>query len=199
MARAATFGSLRFAMVRSRSSPSQETMPADLLKSLLLCLFSGLVLTAAFTDLISYTIPNWVSAGLALAFAPAAMIAGVSLPAMVASLVVGLVVLAVGIALFSMKWFGGGDVKLLAAASPWIGLSMLPRFFFFTGLAGGILALALLIARTAWVRPLVSSGPAWMRRLATPGGDTPYGVAIALGALAAFPSGLVMRLGHVGA
>src|SRR5579862_9891214 len=99
-------------MVRHRASPSEETMPADLLKSLLLCLFSGLVLTAALTDLVSYTIPNWVSAGLALAFAPAAMIAGVSFPAVVASVVMGLVILAGGVGLFAMKWFGGGDVKL---------------------------------------------------------------------------------------
>lgn len=43
-----------------------------------------------------------------------------------------------------------------------------------------------------WVRPYVLSGPAWVGRLATPGENVPYGVAIAVGALAAFPACALM-------
>ncbi len=160
-------------------------MPPDLLKAPLLCLFSILVLIAALKDLTSYTIPNWVSAALALAFAPAAILLGVPLTSIGANLATGFVMLLFGIALFALKWIGGGDAKLMAAASLWVGLGALPRFVVFTGLAGGVLALVLLTVRSAWIHPFTLRGPAWARRLATPGASTPYGVAIAAGALAA--------------
>ncbi|MHB8528485.1 MAG: A24 family peptidase [Caulobacteraceae bacterium] len=171
-------------------------MPPDLLKSLALSVFALLVLAAALRDLVSYTIPNWISASLALAFVPAAFILGAPLGGIGLALLVGVVLLALGVAMFAAGWVGGGDAKLLAAASLWIGLAGLPRFLLFTGLAGGVLAMILLAIRSAWVRPLLAAGPAWSQRLATPGADTPYGVAIAAGALAAFPGGLLMRLAH---
>ncbi len=174
----------------------RQTMPPDLIKTSLLSLFSILLLAAAFKDLVSYTIPNWVSVALALAFVPAALIAGASIASIGASLGIGLALLLIGLALFAVGWLGGGDVKLLAAASPWIGLAALPRFLVFTGLAGGVLALVLLAARSPWLRRLVAAGPPWARRLLTPGAEAPYGVAIAAGALAAFPASFLMRLSH---
>ena len=56
-----------------------------------------------------------------------------------------------------------------------------------TALAGGGLAVLLLNVRSAWIRPHLHGAPAWLDRLTTPGADVPYGVAIAAGALAAFP------------
>ena len=35
----------------------------------------------------------------------------------------------------------------------------------------------------------MAGSPAWVRKLGAEGGDIPYGVAIAVGALAAFPQG----------
>src|SRR6185295_3013176 len=94
----------------------------------------------------------------------------------------------------AMRWIGGGDAKLMAAASMWLGLIGLGPFVFYTALAGGALALMLLAIRSAWVRPLAAGGPPWIDRLATPGGATPYGVAIAAGALLAFPQGVIFHL-----
>ena len=56
----------------------------------------------------------------------------------------------------------------------------------------GALAMGLLGLRSMWVRPYVLNGPAWFGRLATPGENVPYGVAIAVGALAAFPATALM-------
>src|SRR5581483_11600581 len=100
--------------------------------------------------------------------------------------------LVLGMGLFAAGWIGGGDAKLMAAAVPWLGLPALPLFLLVTACAGGGLALLLLKARSAWVRPYLAGAPAWLARLTTPGADVPYGVAIALGALTAFPkSGLI--------
>jgi prepilin peptidase CpaA len=59
-------------------------------------------------------------------------------------------------------------------------------FLAWTGVAGGALAVSLLLLRRTPVANLVA-GPAWVGRLLEPKGDVPYGVAIAVGALAAFP------------
>jgi|SRR5581483_6767548 len=161
-------------------------MDSELIKIVALSLFAALVIAAALRDLATFTIPNWISAALALAFAPAALIMGAGWPEVGLNLAVGLGVLVLGAGMFALGWLGGGDAKLMAAASLWLGLGGLAPFVVFTALAGGALAVALLAIRSAWLRPLANAGPAWTRRLATPGESAPYGVAIAAGALAAF-------------
>jgi prepilin peptidase CpaA len=161
-------------------------MSPDLVRTLVVGVFSALVIGAAVKDISSFTIPNWISAALTLAFAPTAVIAGVSLGAIGISFAVALGVLAVAAGMFALGWIGGGDAKLMAAAALWVGLRGLAPFALYTSLAGGALALMLVALRSSWIRPFAEAGPAWARRLATPGEAAPYGVAIAVGALAAF-------------
>jgi prepilin peptidase CpaA len=96
--------------------------------------------------------------------------------------------LAAGMAMFALGWIGGGDAKLFAAAVLWLGWPEAAPFVAVTGLAGGALAVTLLALRSSHVRPFVAAGPAWFSRLAEPGENVPYGLAIAIGALAAFPA-----------
>ena len=161
-------------------------MSPEIVKAAAPSVFAALVLLAAVTDLASFTIPNWISAALALAFAPLAFAAGEPLGAIGLSFGVGVGVLAISAGMFALGWLGGGDAKLMTAATLWLGLKGLAAFAIFTALAGGALALLLLALRSDFVRPLVQRAPAWARRLATPGEAAPYGVAIACGALAAF-------------
>jgi prepilin peptidase CpaA len=168
-------------------------MPLDLMRPILMAVFAVLVIFAALRDLTSFTIPNWISLALAGAFAPAALAVGVPLPMIGWCALIGVGMLALGIGMFALSWIGGGDAKLMAAASMWLGLTGLAPFAVYTALAGGALALALLAMRSAWVRPFAANGPAWVDRLATPGGKTPYGVAIAVGALLAFPQGVMLH------
>jgi len=161
-------------------------MTPDIAKTIVSLAFAALVIMAAIKDLASFTIPNWISIALTAAFAPAAWLAGLSLPEIGICFAIAFGVLVLAIGMFALGWVGGGDAKLMAAATLWVGLKGLVAYAVFTGLAGGALALALLGLRSAWLRPLTTAGPAWTRRLATPGEAAPYGVAIALGALAAF-------------
>jgi len=161
-------------------------MSPELIKPLVLGVFATLVIIAALKDLSSFTIPNWISAALALAFAPAALLVGASLGLIGASFAVGVGVLLLAAGMFALGWIGGGDAKLMAAAALWVGLRGLAPFALYTALAGGALALALVTLRSSWIRPLAEAGPAWAKRLATPGEAAPYGVAIAFGELAAF-------------
>jgi prepilin peptidase CpaA len=154
--------------------------------------FPALVIVGALTDLASFRIPNWVSLSLVAAFAPAAVLGLVTgdfgYGAAGLQLATGAAGLGVGILLFALGWIGGGDAKLFAAAALWVGWPALATFLGATCLAGGALALVLLGMRSTFVRPLALAGPAWMARLAEPGEAVPYGVAIAAGALTAFPA-----------
>jgi prepilin peptidase CpaA len=165
------------------------------LQTLPLLIFPVLVIAAALRDATSYTIPNWLSLALIAGFPLAAVAVGLPLSIIGLNLGAGAVALVLGMAMFALGWIGGGDAKLFAAAALWLGLEPSLTYLAVTGIAGGALAVGLLGLRSGYVRPFVLSGPAWFARLAEPGENVPYGVAIAVGALAAFPmSALVVHL-----
>ncbi len=149
--------------------------------------FPALVLIAAVKDATSFTIPNWISLALVAVFPAAALAAGLPLITIGWHVAVGAAVLVVGMIMFALRWLGGGDAKLSAAVALWIGGPALLDFGVGMALAGGSLALLLLSLRSAHLRPLVLLGPPWLSRLSEPGEGVPYGVAIAVGALMAFP------------
>ena len=148
------------------------------------------VIVAAMRDLTSYTSPNWISLALIAAFFPAALLAGIGLPAIGMALAVGVIALVAGIVMFSLGWIGGGDAKLFAACGLWLGWQAALPFLMWTALAGGALAVALLYGRRMG-QSIAGRGPAWFGRLMAPGGDVPYGLAICFGALVAFPQSLI--------
>ena len=168
-----------------------------LLQAACLTVFPALLIVAAFTDAVSFTIPNRVSLLLAATFVPAALSVGQPIGEIGMSFAVGGGALVVAIGMFAAGWIGGGDAKLLAASALWLGLPGAPTFLMFTALSGGALALLLMNARSPWFRAYFASGPGWLARLATPDAGVPYGVAIAAGALAAFPQSPLLRAFHV--
>ncbi|MDB5438429.1 MAG: pilus assembly protein CpaA [Caulobacteraceae bacterium] len=162
-------------------------------------LFPALMLAAALKDVTSYTIPNWISLTLVAVFPFAAFAAHLPLMAVGLAFTCGLAGLIAGMAMFALRWIGGGDAKLLAAAALWLSWPAAPTFLIITSLAGGVLTLIILGLRSDWARPYLPVGPAWFQHLMEPKGALPYGVAIAAGALAAFPaSGAASALGLFG-
>jgi prepilin peptidase CpaA len=77
-------------------------------------------------------------------------------------------------ALFSVAFFlgmmGGGDVKLAAALALWFSPLATARFLIFMSVAGGVLTVLVLVHHR------------WLKKPGKP--EVPYGVAIAIGALA---------------
>jgi prepilin peptidase CpaA len=160
----------------------------SLLQTVLVVAFPALVLFAALRDVTSYTIPNWISLALVGAFPLAALACGLSLASFGLHVAVGLGALVLVIGMFAMRWIGGGDAKLFAAAALWLGWPAALTFAVWTCLAGGALTFLLLALRRPMLRQAVLSAPRWFARLAEPEEDVPYGVAIAVGALMAFPA-----------
>ena len=149
--------------------------------------FPALVLFAAAKDVTSFTIPNWIPLSLAALFPAAAFAAGVPLATIGLDAAIGAAVLVAGMVMFALRWMGGGDAKLFAAAALWLGWPALTTFGLAAALTGGVLAVMLLALRSDALRSVVLLGPRWVVRLAEPGEGVPYGVAIAAGTLAAFP------------
>ncbi|MBY0427791.1 MAG: prepilin peptidase [Alphaproteobacteria bacterium] len=95
-------------------------------------------------------------------------------------------VLVIGFAMFAMNFLGGGDVKMLAAASLWAGPKMIATLLLFTSFAGGLLALGFAVAALYRARVLKIEAKSETNEVIpwhkTP---VPYGVAIACGGVTA--------------
>jgi prepilin peptidase CpaA len=161
---------------------------------LMVLILPALVIVAGLKDATTFTIPNWISGAAVLAFAPAALAAGADLGQMGVHLGIGALALAVGMGMWAMRWIGGGDAKLFAASALWLGWPAIGPYLLVTALAGGGLSILILNLRASWARAFVPVGPRWVERLRQEGGDVPYGVAIAIGALVAFPESTLMRI-----
>jgi prepilin peptidase CpaA len=158
-----------------------------MLENPLILIFPMAMAFAAAMDLFTMTIPNRISILLVASFAIVAFI--VSPPATVLNkhLMIFGVVFAVAVGMFAMGWVGGGDAKLLSAASLWIGPDLFVSYLVYVTLIGGFLALALLSYRDINVLPAWVSKQPWAMRLHEKNGGMPYGVALGAGAMILYP------------
>ncbi len=153
----------------------------------LLLIFPALMIFAALMDLFTMTIPNRISIILAAGFLIAAPLTGLGLEQFLMHLGTGVVVLMIGVALFAFGLVGGGDAKLLAAASLWIGFNDLGQYVFMVVLMGGALSLMLLTYRKL-PPPRLLLGQQWALRLHNKKEGIPYGLALSGAALWIFPT-----------
>lgn len=157
------------------------------LSALPLIVFPALLIVAALKDVVSFTIPNWISAALLALFPVAALSVGLSWGEFAQHAAVGGVALVIGMTMFALNWIGGGDAKLFTVSALWLGFDAAPAYLAYTAVAGGALAVGLLSARKAVHYMPVAGGPSWVKTLLDPKGDIPYGIALAVGALCAAP------------
>ena len=158
-----------------------------------LLLFPALMAFAASSDLLTMTISNRLSLALAGGFFLLTLVVGMSLAAVGMHLAAAALVLVISFGFFSQGWIGGGDAKLYAAASLWLGWNMLLEYTLIASLLGGALALALLALRRAPL-PAMLHGQAWLLHLADKQAGIPYGVALAAAALILLPQSEFFRL-----
>jgi prepilin peptidase CpaA len=152
-----------------------------------LLLFPALMAFAATSDFLNMTISNRISLALVAGFAALAVACGLSLQMILAHAATGVLVLAIGFALFARGLVGGGDAKLAAAAALWLGFGHLADYAVLGALLGGVLTLAILAFRFMPL-PTWLARQAWAARLHQFDGGVPYGVALAAAALLIYPS-----------
>ena len=148
--------------------------------------FSALMVYAAYSDLKSYTLPNFISLLLMAGFALIMLILQPPLSAIGWHVVVGAILFVVGFILFATGLFGGGDVKVIAALGLWLGPMNVLSFLTLMAIFGGVLALALLVFRKTKIpQHWLDNGA--IAGLHSKEEGIPYGVAIAVAALIEFP------------
>jgi prepilin peptidase CpaA len=153
---------------------------------LAVAVYAAALLYGAVSDLLTFEIPNWVPIAALVVFFPLAWTTGSSLAAIGMHIGAGAVVLGVGFLAYLRGLAGAGDIKLMTAAAIWSGWSALLEYLLLIALAGGLLALLVLVYRRV---PLVSRLAAigWLARLHDKDRGIPYGVAISLAALYLLP------------
>jgi prepilin peptidase CpaA len=150
-------------------------------------LFAALLLAALLSDLRGFHIPNWVSLGLIAGFFGYALLTRAPVDVS-AHLIAAGVVFAAVFCLYVLGWFGGGDVKLLSAIMLWAGPQHGARFIAGVALAGGAVAILLLVTgkmlktypQTA--RYIPHRMGQWARL-----GAFPYSIPIVIGAISLLP------------
>ncbi len=158
-------------------------------KLAVLTIFPFLLIYAAVGDVRAMRIPNWLNGLIAAAFFPVAFLAGMPLAEMGWHLAAFGVVLAGGLALFIFGFIGGGDAKMLAAAALWIGWGEpLTMFLILTVVCGGLLAVVMKLWQLIGLEQGVWGRDGALRKALAHNLELPYGVAIAAGALLAYPS-----------
>jgi len=144
-----------------------------------------LAVFAAVSDVHSMRIPNWVSLALIALFI-------VSLPFGTVNgiwghvIVFGIASVVLGI-LYVTGMAGGGDIKLLAALSLWVGPEGIVPFLLVMSVAGGLMAAsALMLAKSERLKQHEFKWTdGWIARIARGERVVAYGVAIAAGFMAA--------------
>jgi prepilin peptidase CpaA len=127
------------------------------------------LLIASYQDLRHRIIPDAVPVVIAVLAAVKWAAIGLLSPALWA-VAAAVAIFALAAFAFARGWMGGGDVKLMAAVAFLLGAPAAPRFLLVMALIGGALAVVMLALRP--------------RRPAGEPPSVPYGVAIALGAIA---------------
>lgn len=109
----------------------------------LLALLAIALLVAAFTDLRSRRIANWLTGAIALGAPLFWWASGLDpWPGIALQLGVALATLVVLAGLFAIRAMGGGDVKLLTALALWIEPAQFVTLVVMMALLGGVLTLA---------------------------------------------------------
>jgi prepilin peptidase CpaA len=162
-----------------------------MLEAVILVVFPFCMVFAAVSDMLSMTIANRVSLLLVATFAIVAPLTGMDWATFGGHFLAGLVVLMITFGLFAAGAMGGGDAKLIAATSLWMGMgSTLLGYLAISAMCGGLLTLAILIFRGSALQTITGHNR-FLKNFSSEAG-VPYGIALGLGGLISFPASPLM-------
>jgi len=157
-----------------------------MLEVIILLLFPLAMFYAAASDMFSMTISNKVSLVLVTSFIVLSWAIGMDLQAIAWHWALAAVVLVCGIGFFAIGLMGGGDVKLAAATSLWLGWEHTLPYLVMASFMGGVLTILIILAR-AWSLPIYLLKIQWIARLHDKDKGVPYGIALGPAAVMVYP------------
>jgi prepilin peptidase CpaA len=153
----------------------------------ILVVFPMCMAMAAFSDLLTMTIPNRRSIVLLASFFVIAPLSGLPWQEFGMHFAAAGMVFAACFTLFAFGIMGGGDAKILTASAVWFGFNpSLVAYLSYVSVLGGFLSILILMLRANYDLILVSRVPIPQTMLHAK--KVPYGIAIGAAAFLAFPS-----------
>ncbi|CAN5195002.1 prepilin peptidase [soil metagenome] len=168
-------------------------MAADFARNILFALFPLGMAYAAASDLLTMTISNKLVLALLAGFLALSPLVGMTWHDFAMHWAAGGAVLAVAFFCFAMGWIGGGDAKLASATALWLGWESTVEFIGLASIFGGVLTVLILGFRRSVLPAFVIRQP-WIQRLHDEEAGVPYGVALAIAALATYPHTAWVRM-----
>ncbi len=162
------------------------------MSTLALLIFPAGMALAASSDLLTMRISNRLVLFLVVSFCVLALAINLPLQQFAMHVACALVVLAAGFALFALGWVGGGDAKLAAATTLWLGFGLTLPYLVYAALLGGVLTLLILALRNFPLTPFLARYP-WIERLRDKKAGVPYGVALAVAGLLTYTNSAIFE------
>ena len=162
------------------------------MSTIALLLFPVAMALAASSDLLTMRISNKLVLFLVASFFVVAIAINLPLQQFAMHVTCALVVLAVGFALFALRWIGGGDAKLAAATTLWLGFGLTLPYLVYAAALGGVLTLLILALRRMPLTPFLARYR-WLERLHDRKSGVPYGIALAIAGLITYSSSTVFE------
>jgi prepilin peptidase CpaA len=163
-----------------------------MLGKMILLTFPLLMAFAAASDLLTMRISNRVVILLVAIFCAAALIIDMPLQEFGLHAACAIVVLLISFAMFAMGWIGGGDAKLAAATTFWLGFGVTLPYLLDASVIGGMMTLALLALRRLPL-PSFMTNLNWVRRLHDAKTGVPYGIAFAIAGLLTYSDSIAFQ------
>ena len=157
-----------------------------------LLLFPAAMALAASSDLLTMRMSNKLVLFLVASFCVLAIAINLPLQQFAMHVACALVVLAAGFAFFALRWVGGGDAKLAAATTLWLGFGLTLPYLIYAALLGGALTLAILVLRRMPLTPFLARYR-WLERLHDSKTGVPYGIALAVAGLLTYSNSAIFE------
>ena len=158
-----------------------------MLQALIFVVFPFCMVFAAISDMLSMTIANRVSIILVGTFAVVAPLTGMDWATYGWHFAAAGLALSITFGLFALGGMGGGDAKLIAASSLWMGFNFNLLFYLIVStMIGGALTVAILSYRRSPLADFTGRN-VFLRHFADHKAGIPYGLALGLGGLIAYP------------
>lgn len=156
-----------------------------ILAFIIVVIFASGMLSAAYKDATTMTIPNWISLALIAGFFLIIPFIWPGWAELGTHILVGFTFFLAGFAMFAFGWLGGGDAKLMAATALWWQWPDAILYVFYTTIIGAVLSIFLMVGRK-FIPVRVLTSP-WAYKMFKDEKKMPYGLALAAGALLTLP------------
>ncbi len=147
---------------------------------------------AASSDLLTMRISNKLVLLLTAGFFIVAIAINLPLQQFAMHVLCALIVLAVAFGLFALRLIGGGDAKLAAATTLWLGFGMTLPYLAYAALFGGVLTILILVVRGIPLNPVLAR-MGWLARLHNKRSGIPYGIALAVAGIMVYSNSAIFE------